>query len=300
MDPTPLQAVTVSQGPGDKCNESPGTLRFRGQALSPVYKPVRPTPMTLSDKSTYKAATTAAIGCSLLLSSLILVMLTGTYSAGTVALSTDDGTRRHEIHLKPLVQNSIAEALDVEAYQKSAASKEPVAILYTVFGAWSDEVEWEFKRLVAHVCKTPLLSNHDVVLLWETPDSAEPQRSPTASAGLQALMQSNPRVRLFHAVALEAAQRFPPTSFQHGFYYNPEVAAIMFLSQNPQYRFVWLLESDVRWTVSVRPCRPPRVRGRWSSPAHCAYLHGGSDLGVVSRAGTPAHPNCREAGVDLR
>ena len=142
------------------------------------------------------------------------------------------------------------------------------AICYAAYGEWNDELEWEFLRLVAHVSRSPLMTNYDVVLLWETMDGSDAVAyPPTASPALMRLMADNARVRLFHATVDEASLAFPTQAFQHGFYYNPEVALLLFLKHSAvQYNFYWLVESDVRWTVRnihhhLLLCTPP-VRGQ--------------------------------------
>lgn len=252
-----LQVVTVPSedgNPGLKRGNSSPSLRFRGAASSAMFKPVRSANYSSVDKSTYQAATTAAIGCSLLLASLIIMLLTGSVSFPGSPFS--DTTRRHEIHLKPTLHSSFYQSIDPVEFAQSPGGVAKTAILYTVFGEWNAEVEWEFVRLVNHVTRSPYLTNFDIVLLWETADRASvPVSSPANSAGMSALLATHPdRVSEFEAVASDAASTFPPTAFQHGFYYNPEVAAIMFLTARPQYDYVWLLESDARWTVRRLSC----------------------------------------------
>ncbi len=125
------------------------------------------------------------------------------------------------------------------------------AICYTVFGDWSDELEWEFLRLVGHVSRSPLMHNYDIILLWETMDNeALPANPPTASTTLMTLLAENSRVRFFHATVEQAATAYPRQAFQHGFYYNPEVALMLFQRQSSLvYSYYWLVEADVRWTV---------------------------------------------------
>lgn len=209
------------------------------------------------DKSMHRAATTAAIGCSLLLASLALMLVTGSVTLPVFGAPASDNSRRHEIHLKPTVQSKILEDINAAEYGQSDAGKARNAVLYTVFGEWNSEVEWEFLRLVSHVTRSPLLTNFDVVLLLETADSAEiSSRSGANREAIQATLASHPgRVSIYQVTATQAAGVFPPTSFQHGFYYNPEAAAIMFATAHPGYDFLWLLESDARWTVR---CPPPR------------------------------------------
>lgn len=244
--------VGDAAGPANAGANSP-SLRFRGQgALTSVYKPVRGTQSSV-DKSAYRAATAAAVGCALLLASLMLLMMSGSLSVQVlVGLDASEAVRRHEIHLKPTVKNTLSESINSEVFLGSQFAKSRNAILWTAFGEWNDELEWEFLRLVAHVTRSPLLNNHDIVLLWETADTRSlPARTPSNSPAIAALLADTEggRVSLFHAIASDAAQKFPPITFQHGFYYNPEVAAIMFLTKHAGYDFVWLIESDVRWTV---------------------------------------------------
>ena len=59
----------------------------------------------------------------------------------------------------------------------------------------------------------------------------------------------------FATTAADAEKTLPSSTFnrKRGFYYNPEVAAFAFLrATTRRYDFVWLLESDVRWTVRGR------------------------------------------------
>ncbi len=66
----------------------------------------------------------------------------------------------------------------------------------------------------------------------------------------QSLVTGNSRVRLFHATVEEAAATWPfASSFDHGFYSNPEVAVLLFTRTHPHYQYYWIIEADVRWTV---------------------------------------------------
>jgi hypothetical protein len=143
----------------------------------------------------------------------------------------------------------------------AAQASTRVAVLYTAFGEWSEELEWEFLRLAAHVTRSPLLTSHDVVLLWETDDTAaagggvDGAPSPLSSPAIAQLLSENSRVRVHHVTTQQASEVYPSVVLQHGFYYNPEVAALMFLRAHPHasYDFVWLMEADVRWTVRPLP-----------------------------------------------
>jgi hypothetical protein len=249
-----LQVVTVS----DSARVLPHTqsspsLRFRGQIASPIVRPVHSARYDSVDKSMHRAATTAAIGCSLLLASLAFMLVTGSVTLPIFGAPPSDNGRRHEIHLKPTVQSKILEDINAVEYGDSDAGKARNAVLYTVFGEWNLEVEWEFLRLVDHVTRSFLLDNYDVVLLLETVDSSDAsKRSGAQSEAIQAALASHlGRVSIHQVTAAQAAGVFPPTSFQHGFYYNPEAAAIMYATAHPGYDYLWLLESDARWTVRV-------------------------------------------------
>jgi hypothetical protein len=80
-------------------------------------------------------------------------------------------------------------------------------------------------------------------------------------ACVQLFSSSHPnRIHVFHAVASIAATQLPRRSFQKGYYYNPEVAVMQFLNASTtQYDFAWLIESDVRWTVSMPSCTPQHM-----------------------------------------
>ena len=181
------------------------------------------------------------IGCALMLEGLVLQ---GTPAAPQALMAqTSNNIIKKDYNL-----------VNATAFLESEYASTRVAILYTVFGEWTPEAEWEFQRLVNHVMRSKPMDNHDVVLLWEADERnllPTGAGSPYNSPALQALMASSPRVFIFEAIAAEviAAKLYPASTF-HGFYDNPEVAAIEFMEKHSQYKYIWLLESDVRWTVS--------------------------------------------------
>jgi hypothetical protein len=109
---------------------SSGHLRFRGgQPASVLYKPVRALPRQTVDQQTMRAATTAAVGCSLLLASFLLLTLTGTLYGGVN--SSVDGARRHEIHLSPQLQSPLhpVSRLHDDILQQQVRSPAPLLAL---------------------------------------------------------------------------------------------------------------------------------------------------------------------------
>ena len=247
-----MDSITIVAFDGERSPQSPSPyLRRRNGVSGAMSRAVRTHSSGLVDTSTYRAATTAAVGCSLLLASLVLSMMSGAAWRPTdvsLDITDTDAARRHEIHIKPVVHTTTSKNFDESAFLSSEQAQEKVAVLYTVFGPWNAEVEWEFSRLVAHVTRSKPLNSHDIVLLWET--SERPAVEESLPSSVTAAVASHPDRVLVHRVAAsEAAAIFPPSSFQHGFYYNPEVAAIMFASRFTQYKYLWLMEADVRWTV---------------------------------------------------
>lgn len=190
----------------------------------------------------------------LVLSTILLIIGFALMFEGLVLQSTPAAPQALRAQTSSQISKTDYNFLNVTAFLESRYASARVAILYTVFGEWTPEAEWEFQRLVNHVMRSEIMVNHDVVLLWEADErallpigAASPYNSPV----MQALMASSTRVFIFEATAAEviASKSYPSSTF-HGFYDNPEVAAIEFMEQYTQYEYFWLLESDVRWTVS--------------------------------------------------
>ena len=157
------------------------------------------------------------------------------------------------------------------AASASSTSRPPsrrTLVLYTVFAHWDAELEWEFCRLVAQVTRAESLRHHDVALVFETNsrDAATltpasvydsvlttPSHGPYNTTGLVMCTRGAAgRVSYFRTTSADAGAGLPKATFSKGFYYNPEVAAMRYLNATTRhYDFVWILESDVRWTVRV-------------------------------------------------